>query len=113
MKIDFKSRVKYFYKGKYEVQWTNEQTWYGRTKWRTICFWYGSIHPDSSGFMKLSGWHADHWYYEEAENIAKSLKSVKDVNEHYEEDNEKKRLWDLEEAKFWKDIVKCESKEFT
>jgi hypothetical protein len=89
----FKVKVSLYTKDKYIVQYT-----YHRfiPKWKALYFWFGLYHGAG-----LECWSIDLWDIDEAEKMAESLKSMKDVNEYFNRQMWIKKKWEAEEANWW------------
>ena len=102
-KRKFKVKVSYFGEGKYTVKYSQHRI---IPKWKELCFWYSTT-PTG-----MYGWSTDLFYIDEAEEIAKSLKSIEDVKAFHAKDYPKRDAFFKKYNEFWSNKVPYKSKVF-
>lgn len=95
MRKKFKTRIKHFGETKYTVDYC-----YYRfiPIWHSLAYWYDLGHP---GNTYNHGWDISLWNYKSAEEIAKNIKNIKDVEEYHKPHVEKSLKWKDDEKEFW------------
>lgn len=100
----FKVKVVLFSGDRYQVKYTNYRF---IPIWYPLCFWFEQT---------LTGgnecWTTDLFKVEEAERIAKKLKTIEDVAEWYKPDEEKRIIFYKRQTEHYKKAVPYNSKEF-
>ncbi|MAQ77201.1 hypothetical protein CL684_01610 [Candidatus Campbellbacteria bacterium] len=104
MKRKFKTRVKHFSGDKYLVQYA-----YYRfiPIWYSLHFWFEQTLTGNT-----ECWTEDFFNIDEAEKLAKSLKSIEDVKNWYKPDEEKRERFYQRKREYLKKAVPYRSKEF-
>ena len=103
-KKKFKVRVKHFYGDKYTVQYAYYRLF---PNWTELLFWLSP--PFTSN---LECWSTKMFNVKDAEELAKSLKSIEDIDKYYECDRERCINYKKTKQEYLKENVPYESKEF-
>lgn len=100
---EFRVRVVYAFGGKYYVEYYNNGC-------KRIKYWFGfeTMHPSNG----LEGYFAHLFDVDKAEKLAKSLKSMDDVNNYYIPIIEEQKKWEADEKEFWIKKVPYKEKNF-
>lgn len=103
-KKKFKVRVSHFGQGRYSVEYAHYRF---IPVWYELCFWFEQT---------LTGgtecWTTDLFSYQEAEELAKSLKSIDDVKEWYKPDEAKEADFYKRKKEYYKENVPYDTKYF-
>lgn len=100
----FKTRVVYFGWGKYTVEYANYRL---IPIWHTLKFWF-----EQSLTGGTECWSTELLKVEEAENLAKRLRSIEDVIEWYRPHEEREKLFYIKKKEYYEKAVPYSSKEF-
>lgn len=100
----FKVKVTYFGSGKYQVKYAHYRF---IPIYHALCFWFEQT---------LTGgtecWSTELFGIEEAERVAKTLKSIEDVKQWYKPHEKKEQIFYTRQAEYYKKNVPYSSKQF-
>lgn len=99
----FRVRVAHYYKGDYVVQYAHYRF---IPIWHSLKYWFDQGHPGGT-----EGWMINLWNVSGAEQMAKRLKSIEDVNNYYVHSEALQKAWKKREEEYWKRSVPYTSKE--
>ena len=99
----FKVRVMHFSEDWYQIQYAYYRIF---PNYKSINYWF------DCGFTgNLEAWCTEILKIKEAEEFAKTLKSIEDVNKYYQKENVKRREFYKEKNKFKKTNIPYKSKQ--
>jgi len=89
----FKVRVRHFAEARYIIEWSNSRF---TPRWRSLCFWFDQGHPGGT-----QCWSTAMWACEKAEELAKGLDSVEDIQKYYDPLEAEEAEWRAKEKEYW------------
>lgn len=100
----FKVRVKHYVEDKYIIQYAH---FYLIPIYHSLCFWF-----EQTLTSNTECWSTDLMDYREAEELAKSLKSVEDVKKWYEKDEAREKDFYIRKKEYYEKNVPYDTKYF-
>jgi hypothetical protein len=98
----FKVKIEHFSNCKYAIYYCNYRI---IPIWSELCFWFEQGHPGGT-----QCWSIELFDIKEAEDIAKNLKSMDDIDNYYKPHIENAKKWLKEEKEYWQKNMPYTSK---
>jgi len=100
----FKTRVVHFSRDRYTVEYASYRF---IPIWHTLKFWF-----EQSLTGGTECWSTELLKVEDAENLARRLRSIEDVIEWYKPDEEREKLFYIKKKEYYEKAVPYSSREF-